>query len=111
MEPEKIIENNILIVEFMGGGYTDKIKPFYDSRYVETEYGVENIKDVKYHKDWNWLMPVVEKIETLGYCFTIGTKYAWIRKSKINSDIFIRKESDTKFSAIYQAIIEFINQI
>jgi hypothetical protein len=68
----KTTEGNRLITEYMGikprliapdlYGYSDL--PFFSV----TEHSPEKVMDsilgyVKYHKEWNWLMPVVEKIQ------------------------------------------------
>ena len=51
MEQKQIIEGNKIIAEFMGKTrrYETTIEIFYDN--------------LKYHSSWDWLMPVVEKIE------------------------------------------------
>jgi hypothetical protein len=51
MTQEEIIEGNNLIAQFveLDGGYTDK--------------GYLTV--VNYHRSWDWLMPVVEKIEAI----------------------------------------------
>jgi hypothetical protein len=69
--------------------------------------------DLKFHKDYNWLMQVVEKIESLGYCLIIGGRttknYCEIRGE---ADDFTTKYSDsygeTKIEAVYNACIEFV---
>lgn len=64
-------ENNKIIAEFMGAKYDkDTTFPIYKNdlwlpihgicNYTTTESG--NGKILCYHKDWNWLMEVVEKI-------------------------------------------------
>jgi hypothetical protein len=69
-------ENNKLLAEFMG--VFDKIlstqnihswsdAPFYYTTENSKEKVIENISNyVKYDTDWNWLMEVVEKIESIG---------------------------------------------
>ena len=72
---KEFTEGNQLIVEFMeckkvptnDGKYY--IEPFYKERIVETAIGTwsqsdceYNPKDMLYHSNWSWLMPVVEKI-------------------------------------------------
>lgn len=77
MEQKEIIEGNKLIAEFMGGQYrktenwilpgTTLEQYLFDYFPYEptercvavVEYGV---KRLRYHLDWHWLMPVVEKI-------------------------------------------------
>ena len=52
---ENILENNKLIADFMG------VKQHRFDGLTKIE------KVLKYHTDWNWLMAVVEKIETTSY--------------------------------------------
>ena len=54
MTDQQIIDNNKLIAEFMG--YRHKGKPM--------AFMAINYKKL-YHKDWNWLMPVVEKMNKI----------------------------------------------
>ena len=65
MEGNEIIKGNMLIAEFMeyffqGIQYAKRKGIEYDWRLDEPE-----IRDLKYHHSWDWLMPVVEKIESL----------------------------------------------
>jgi hypothetical protein len=70
------IEESNLFVEFLNLKLSKKI--INDSRvmYVvptaicEITYPRQQFK---FDKSWDWLMPVVEKIENLGYGVTIGT--------------------------------------
>ena len=60
------MKDNKLIAEFMGMTYGD---PNDDSVMIQmTSQGNEvvPIESMKYHTSWDWLMPVVEKIESLG---------------------------------------------
>lgn len=67
-----IIEGNKLIAEFMGAkwnGATENIFRFTENLPIE---GKNNYKTLEYHSSWDWLMPVVEKIEYLG-CQTFNS--------------------------------------
>ena len=68
------MNDNKLITEFMGleptmmgkdlYGYSDS--PFFSCTEKTPEKVMENIvKYVKYDKSWDWLMPVVEKINAM----------------------------------------------
>ena len=100
----KTLENNKLIAEFLG--YIDNgcsedgflIHPI-------TNYDVE-ISSLKYHKDWNWLMEVVEKIESLGYRIEIVKHICRIYLS--NKETIIISENIPKVEAVYNACVEFI---
>ena len=109
---DNIIENNKLIAEFLG-----EIKQPFEF----PQFGYINImgdwKDtffddqLKFHKDWNWLMEVVEKIESLSkegetYMFSI-TKFS-ARVTYKGSRIVDLPIDNTKIEAVYNACVEFI---
>lgn len=95
--------NNKLIAEFMGG-YTpyerfgDSTEYYYRGDYVTLE-------NMKFQTSWDWLMPVVEKIESLGYVFTIQGGKAEYGEMISEARCFIAKD---KLSSTYQAVVEFI---
>ena len=122
---ENIIENNKIIAEFMG--VFDKIlstgnmhswsdAPFYYTTEDTREKVIKNISRYsKYSKDWNWLMEVVEKIESFvfddnnSFNVTIGaTNYCVIQDS--NGEIYenIEDSEETKLLTVYKAVIKFI---
>ena len=85
---KNIIENNKLIAEFL----------------VNNDY--LTINDLKYHEDWNLLMEVVEKIESIKgvQIFINGISCEIMFKSKV-----ISKHSNTKIEAVYNACVTFID--
>ena len=74
---------------------------------------VVDIRDLKYHTSWDWLMPVVEKIESLGYNTLISNFQIQIstnNKENIQKNIvnlFCNKQSP-KIENLYEAVITFI---
>ena len=136
------MEHNKLIAEFMGkSGSVD----FHDSKGYIPIYWYNGINgghktpykedELEYHKSWDWLMPVVEKIEFLdlkeyGYqwegidgeteynngsiCVEIEQDRCWIYMN-LSLDPFhtfnektIGVEFPTKIEAVYSAVVEFI---
>ena len=125
------MENNKLIAEFMGDHFDTGLEPAYYIRYNK-EYRIE---DSQFHESWDWLMPVVEKIESLdlsetGYswegldgetqynnqniCVEIERNQCWIYMNlqldplhTINAETF-NKKCNTKIEAVYAAVVEFI---
>lgn len=121
-----VTENNKLIAEFMGvrniddTKYIENLKEMRaDGLYFEQGYMTS---ELKYDTDWNWLMEVVEKIESLGVNF-------WTVKNKVKLTLvgdIAKKLNDslydtefegydfeyyiegTKIEATYQAVVEFI---
>ena len=112
---KNIVENNKLIAEFLvnnEGGLVkleENIFSTIDEFEIPDDY--LTIKDLKYHKDWNWLMKVVEKIENLSkegetYMFSI-TKFS-ARVTYKGSRIVDLPIDNTKIEAVYDACVEFI---
>jgi len=102
-----IQENNKMIAEFMqsieDGLYLDGLY-FYEGRYYDT--------NMEFHKSWEWLMPVVDRIESLGYEFFIVEDRVEVSH---NTDHSIETIIDLTFggskrNATYQGVVEFINQ-
>lgn len=129
---EKTTENNILLAEFLGwskntvvsdgkGRYYDFICP--DGIEIIEEHedcycsdcGRSNTtksflygEDLKFHNDWNWLMLVVEKIESYGHAVEISETYCLISSTTNWTIANIGGGDYTKLSATYEAVINFI---
>ena len=131
-------ENNRLIAEFMGSKTIRINVPFeYDlgeelptSKNIcnsivdameEVQTEVDNgiisgsdlcMEALEYHTSWDWLMPVVEKIESLGYEFFIVEDRIKIAHNTDHSiDTIINFTlGGSKREATYKAVVEFINQ-
>lgn len=100
------IENNKIIAEFMG---------YIDNGCSEEGFLInpitnfdEEINDLRYHLDWNWLMEVVEKIEetadwSLELLTTDKKEYQMLIPLS-NTNVIV----ETKIEAVYNACIEFI---
>ena len=111
-------ENNKLIAEFMGA----KIK----GNPILNEYEMYGIiqciedgeneqhhfvpQEMLFQSDWNWLMEVVEKIESLGYSVYISPSMVYIN-GNIGTIIhpIIIGGSLSKIEAVYNACVLFIN--
>ena len=77
-------KNNKLIAEFMGmklGDDHTNDNMYYDD--AENLHPPTPINELKFNSSWDWLMPVVEKIESLGY---------WVNRN--DGDITISNKSD-----------------
>ena len=99
------VEKNAVIASFMG------YEKYYANGYWNFIYEDDNHRtdvDLHYHHDWDWLMLVVEKIEK-DYDFSVTTCWQHcIIVSHTFSDLRIEKESSTKISAVYEAVLQFI---
>jgi len=101
----KYTDANKLIAEFMGD----------DVLYGQLDYCTDMafpFDDLHFHESWDWLMPVVEKIESLGYELIIAESRCKINHNTdhsieevINIDII-----GSKIEATYQVVVEFINE-
>lgn len=105
MNPEEIIKNNILIAtKLMGMEFTPTNTILLDKT-VKPQRAFRP-EDLDYHKNWNSLMPVVEKVEDLGYGVTIYRKGCQI------NDVFSTTNGfnhSSKKEETYKAIVKFIN--
>jgi hypothetical protein len=100
-------ENNKIIAEFM-----KYIKHTQTKSYL-TKDGYFHDKDLKFHSDWNWLMEVVEKIESIKietYKVRVDIYFncCQINPTHWEQLISIYGNKETKIEAVYNACIEFI---
>ena len=118
----KTEESNKLIAEFMGyklarcnnGLAWDIGKSLPSHKHLFPIQGVLHTgNELNFHTSWNELMPVIDKIESLGYCY-----------DRIDGDVFINKQSSlgggsiipnpmdhntmTMLEKTYCVVIEFI---
>ena len=54
-------ENNKLIAEFMG--CTHPFNDLTDATLYSVSHGTFEVDELKYHESWDWLIPVIEKIQ------------------------------------------------
>ena len=116
MTKEEIIEGNKLIAEFMGGVYDSDVNeywfylnpPNWTSKFAPTTY------ELKYHSSWDWLMPVVEKIENdLKDSFNVdivNNNQCEIVKngSKFICGYGFETVYNSKIEAVYYSVVAFI---
>jgi len=109
-----IIENNKLIANFRKSDYNSEIVSICQDLYDKGFRSIEIIDNKEplfeyphYHSDWNWLMPVVEKIESLGYDVIINGEWCNINSVELEDDI-CDISIKGKINAVYLAIVEFI---
>ena len=90
------MNNNKLIAEFMG--CTHPFNDIHDATLYKVEQGTFELDELEYHTSWDWLMPVVEKIED--YLSDNVGKVGYFDDGLTSNDIEVR----------YQAVVEFIKQ-
>jgi len=111
------MKDNKLISDFMGGKprlECNDCNYNHDCNHIEcklTEGG--QIKMLRYHTSWDWLMPCVEKIESLTYDVRINgygsegdDKYCDICDGNDEISEFTSK---SKIEAVYKSVVEFIH--
>ena len=104
--------DNELIAEFMGFSQgKSEIGNTWEHPDKMGIYGGVGQK-FKYDVSWDWLMPVVEKIESLGCIVEIWKSLgAGCRIQKLipyQPTIRVTAESNSMIEAVYQSIIQFI---
>lgn len=133
---KKTIENNKLIAEFMGlptriskgttyYGICDEISEMQsigewagisvieneDTPEEKTLYG-QSIDELKYHTSWDWLIPVVEKIEKQldenNYHLIVKIENTYCSILKEDGEEIIGFAEKNKLEATYKAVAEFI---
>jgi hypothetical protein len=123
----KIISDNKLIAEFMGGKYDkDTSFPIHPDDMWLPYHGIVNANTLElgkgnimlYHKSWDWLMPVVDKIENIvhttdkaRFYFSICKNYVEIKMHPFIKDfpiIDINVDPEKKLIALYTCVILFI---
>lgn len=99
---KEVLEGNRLIATFMnhGGGANDEYKN----------------KPFEYHLHWNFLMPVVEKIESMEDKDGNWYKFDIINRVEVECSAgeipicYIHSfEAKSKIDGVYKAVIQFIN--
>lgn len=99
---------NKLIAEFMG----IKTKVYSDTptiTYFNFNGTMLTADKMKYSTSWDWLMPVVEKIEGLGFQFFISNDSAYITRWHFAGSFHtISNLLDSKNESVYKTAIRFI---
>ena len=105
---ENIVENNKLIAEFLG--YSQP-HPDYKNTSYWYKKGEAPLVFLSFHSNWDWLMRVVEKIESLGYTVTIAgvmckvTKVLDLENSIVS---YVLGDKSRKLELIYTTMVEFV---
>ena len=101
-------ESNKIIAAFIGFKLYEHFGAFM------TESGNVQFYKAKYHKSWDWLMPVIDKIESLGY----GTELYCSKRDgyffsigKYGSTTALHdSQSESRIECVYNAVVEFITE-
>lgn len=141
---ENITENNKLIAEFMGYKYigfnnNDELKPgwwkdnidllkiqsqeIFNRKMGNPNFLCRKHNELRYYNSWNWLMPVVEKIESIKDSYHgrfgvyINSNSCTIQSTNFRPDKPIPNPPhydynivlNNKIESVYYSVINFIN--
>jgi hypothetical protein len=108
------MEENRMIAEFMGYKYRNdlEINGWYLDYILIHE--TRSHWTLKFHTSWDWLMPVVEKIEDEGFNVIINKYVCKVEKVAFFKTVTVAykevadTESQTKLEAVYSAVVSFL---
>lgn len=107
-------ENNKLLAEFLGWEQFGSIG-LYDTTFHNNKGSLHWLtKNMRFHNDWNWLMEVVEKIESIetedGRTFTIDMHRdsVLIFEYGMHTNEIIFTEGKGRFENLYNACVQFV---
>lgn len=113
----KTIENNKLIAEFMHleTSINHNSSEWYEKKIISSIIK-EKANELNYHASWNWLMPVVDKIERTSTdnkdnsdnFFNVTIEVFECNINGVDADINICENGHTKRKATYNAVVKFI---
>jgi hypothetical protein len=111
-----IKENNKLLAEFMGCYQNNEGFWGFENTPNHKRWHTDRFLDcTEYDTDWNWLMEIVEKIESLtdinsNGCFMLLESIGFNAKFIFDDGTRILKDSkgETKMEATYNACVEFV---
>ncbi len=105
------IDGNKVIAEFMGGIFYPDTNLFVFTKNCQTDKAKRyKPETLKYHLSWDWLMPVVMKIETMGFDVNIKGIVCSVNRL-LETETFIQLclgEKSRKIELVYSVVIAFI---
>ena len=99
------MKSNKLIAKFMGlDSFKDSLASLHQGK---INVDVDVYEQAQYHLSWDWLMPVVKKIEDMGCEIVITNGECTISGS---NDYYEETIGKSRRGSTYQAVVEFINE-
>ncbi len=108
MSGKEVLENGILIATFMGNKMNgENWISGYDARFPTLD--LVSPSEVYYDECWNWIMPVVCEIESMGHFSCIEKISLAEHRCCFSNTELGGERAETKIEAIYKACLQFIN--
>lgn len=107
MTQEQIIEGNKLIANFMHSKGEVQAYCWYEGNPSTSTYIMYTEHSAKFHKSWDWLMPVVKKIEDMRFTFCITKDASFIRREHDYWETTTTK-TGSKIEIVWELVVEFI---
>lgn len=110
MNQETITQNNKLIAEFMGlppNPYSPHLYAI-NPEIIDGELFAENWVNLLYHKSWDWMLPVCERIESHGFIVQITMCLAGSCKIWNYKGNYFGMESNNPIEAVWNTAVQFI---
>lgn len=107
-EQPTIADTNRSIAEFMGLESYEDSWGIWFKREGQIKCMHTKLQDLGYHKSWGDLMPVVEKIEGLGYKFQICRRRVQICEDSGTQPHVLTVKEESKLNSVYAAVHQFI---
>lgn len=114
MTQQQILEGNKQIALFMG--FTESMSKYSimsQDKILVYRRGTEIHTDnsLSYHDNWDWIMPVVETIESLGYStYMFPRNEITIKENNtISAKNIAKVQHPAKLTAMFEACVQFVN--
>jgi hypothetical protein len=82
-----------------------------------TTWSGEDMEDINegstipFHDDWEWIMPVIERIESMGYKFKICRKRCQICLDDEHERFIVDVKLDSKLLSAHEAVYQFTQKV
>lgn len=112
MENNILIEQDKAVAVFMGaedtGSFDQWGRSIFKLPTKNFDFIYSAIEDMLYRDDWNWIMVVIEKIESLGFRVMILKSVCDICPEIWDSQNVVESTGVNKADATFNAVVEFI---
>lgn len=107
MTEKQILEGNILIARFLGWELSEKARKWNVGEFYPYGYVSANPNYLHFDKSWDWLIPVLEKIEDIDYVADIEI-HSQITNIYADKTFTHFNKGDWSPIATWECIVDFI---